>query len=90
MISAIESQKEFVCSTDYADVHRISYGDREALIFSFHPHIARCVDFQKGLHRSMKIHENLSHPNKMEVYVWNSEFIITETATLWGEVIESR
>lgn len=83
MISMSENQKDFVCSTDYADVYSISYGDREALIFSFHPHIARCSEFQQGLQRSMDIHQNFKHANKMEVYAWNHEFIITEKARLW-------
>ena len=83
MISMPESEKDFVCSTDYADVHRISYGDKEALIFSFHPHIARCADFQKGLQQSMDIHQRFNHPNKMEVYTWNRAFIITENVQLW-------
>ncbi|MAA79690.1 MAG: hypothetical protein CL916_10560 [Deltaproteobacteria bacterium] len=83
MISALGNQKGFICTTSYADVYSISYKETEALIFYFHSHIASCADFQKGLQRSMNLHQNLSHPNKMEIYTWNRDFIITEKAEMW-------
>lgn len=80
----IGTDKKFLFSTSYADVYSTVYKNNEALLFEFHPYLIGNAYFQKSLHDSKNTYERVQHTNALEIFVWNSAYIITERVELWN------